>query len=130
MEHVTKTKILIFLLLMIVTGSAGQLDSLSKEILDYLWAFHPVSATYQGIHQYDTLLTDCRPTALKNRFKNINNYLKRLDAMDTLTFSTDSYVDYILLRTSLQGEIFFLDKAKSYQKNPLIYTNEAINGIY
>lgn len=128
--NMIKTMVCSLVFFSYLSGYSIQLDSLGREITEYLWFFHPVSATYQGIHRYDTSLTDYRPAAWRTRLADIRNYSKRLDAIDTLLLSTDENIDYVLLKTSLLSEIFNIEKIKTYQRNPLVYAGEAINGIY
>ncbi|MEO0226367.1 MAG: DUF885 domain-containing protein, partial [candidate division WOR-3 bacterium] len=124
-------KRIFFWALLIVSGMFGDdFNQLGSEIIEYLWRFHPVDATYKGIHKYDTLLTDFRPEVLRARFKDIKIFEQRLDRIDTLSLSVDEYIDYALLRIMLKNEIFTGESLMIYRKNPLIYVNEAIYGIY
>lgn len=118
------------ILLLFSQGSANTLDEIGSEILEQIWSFHPVGATYLGIHKYDTLLPDYSKNSLKkmlNRFKKLR---RNLDELDTLSFPVDELVDYHLLKINLTDEIFNLEMIKSYEKNPLVYIAECINGVY
>lgn len=112
------------------TGRAATLDELGSEILEEIWRFHPVDATYLGIHTHDTLLSDYSQSSLKkmlNRFKELR---QKLDELDTLSLSIDELVDYHLIKINLTHEIFKIETVNSYEKDPLIYVRECIEGVY
>ena len=119
-----------FAILLFSLASANTLDEIGSEILEQIWNFHPVDATYLGIHKYDTLLPDYSKNSLKKMLSRFKKLRQNLDELDTLSFSVDELVDYHLLKIDLADEIFDLEIMKSYRKNPLIYVTGCINSIY
>lgn len=116
-----------------LAGSAAfsmNLEQIGGEYLEELWRFHPVSATYQGVHTYDTLLADYSKGALKAAKKRFAELDRELSAVDTTVLSNNEIVDYYLIKTSIADELFSLKIIEEYKKNPLIYSNECIYGIY
>jgi hypothetical protein len=112
------------------SGQAKTVESIGKEILNEIWRFHPVGATYQGVHTYDTLLADYSENSRKKIYQRFNELKTQLDELDTLSFSIDELIDYHLLHINLLQELEPLEVTKAYEKNPLIYVNECIDGIY
>ncbi|MGB3341128.1 MAG: DUF885 domain-containing protein [bacterium] len=112
------------------TGFSMSLEQIGDEYLEELWRFHPVSATYQGVHVYDTLLADYSKNALKTMKKRLGELDQELSAVDTTALSIDNIVDYYLLKASIADELFSLKVIREYAKNPLIYSSECIYGVY
>lgn len=106
------------------------LEQIGDEYLEELWRFHPVSATNQGVHMYDTLLADYSKNALKDMKKRLTELEQELSAVDTTPLSTDDIVDYYLLKASIADELFSIEIIREYAKNPLIYSTECIYGVY
>lgn len=105
-----------FAILLFSLASANTLDEIGSEILEQIWNFHPVDATYLGIHKYDTLLPDYSKNSLKKMLSHFKKLRQNLDELDTLSFSVDELADYHLLKIDLADEIFNLEMIKSYKK--------------
>lgn len=123
-------KFIVVILLLTSSMIGLSLEQVSEEYLAELWRFHPVGATYRGVHLYDTLLADYSKKALKEMKKTFHEIEQDLFMVDTTAISEDGIVDYLLLKASITDELFSLETIKEYQKNPLIYSNECIYGIY
>jgi len=124
---------IIFIIVFFLASQAGfclSLEQISDEYLEELWRFHPVSATYQGVHMYDTLLADYSKNALKSMEKRFGQLEQELSAVDTTILSNNEIVDYYLIKAGIADELFSLQVIEEYKKNPLIYSNECIYGIY
>jgi len=119
---------LIFLLVSI--GWAVDLHSLSNEILEEIWNFHPITATHLGIHKYDNQMPDYSENSLDLRLKRFRQLRDQLTLIDTVTLSNDELVDYYLLRSYLNDEIYDLEKRSIYEQNPLLYVQTCINCVY
>jgi hypothetical protein len=71
-------KYFLIIIAVILTSSMAfsmTLEQIGDEYLEELWRFHPVSATYKGVHVYDTLLADYS----KNALKAVKKHLGELD---------------------------------------------------
>jgi uncharacterized protein (DUF885 family) len=123
---------LFVLLLIIVSLSGAETDfgRLAENVLAEIWSFYPVHATFKGIHEYDTLLADYTRSSLERRAKEVARWLAVLDTIDTLALTDDDRIDYRLLRIHLDSELFNIDTLRSYERDPLIYVSECIEGIY
>jgi hypothetical protein len=130
MKKYKNINFLLLTTLIFSTAYSVSLDEIGKEILGEIWRFHPVSATYSGIHKYDNLLPDYSKKSLRimaNRYKDLK---EKMEQIDTLALSVDELVDYHLLKIDLTDEIFKIEMIKAYEKDPLTYINECIDGIY
>lgn len=113
-----------------LSGRSASLNGIAEEILEETWRFHPVHATYKGIHDHDTLLGDYSRSALEKREKQIAGWIGVLDTIDSTQLSIDDQIDHRLLRIHLSHQLFNLRTLRSYEKDPLIYVSECIDGIY
>jgi len=109
---------------------ASDFDILANEILEEIWSFHPIAATHLGIHEYDTRMPDYSAKELHRRSRRFEQLLERLSEVDTTSLSTEERVDYSLLKASLYDEIFDLQTGRVYEKNPLLYVQSCVNGVY
>ena len=109
---------------------AQDFHALSNDILQEIWSFHPVTATHLGIHKYDGQMPDYSEKSLGQRLERFRRLSKQLDDIDTTALSEDDVVDHYLLRALLNDEIYDLQSGIVYKKNPLLYVQSCINGVY
>ncbi len=124
-----------FLLLIIALGItstcwAQDINSMSAQILEDIWSFHPIAATNLGVHKYDKIMPDYSKASLKLHLEKFKELKEQLDDLDTASLSIDDLTDYYLLRSLLRDEIFDLETGSIYEKNPLLYVQSCINGVY
>jgi len=115
---------------LVSAGWAVDLRGLSNEILEEIWSFHPVTATHLGIHKYDNQMPDYSQKSLDQRLNRFGQLRCQLAQIDTLALSIDELVDYYLLRSFLDDEIYDLEKRSIYEQNPLLYVQTCINCVY
>ncbi len=124
------TIFLLSLTLLFSVGWSITINEIGNEILEEIWYFHPVGATYLGIHKYDTLLPDYSQNTLNKMLSRFNELEKILNSIDTLTLSPDELIDYYLLKIDLFDEIFTMQMRKSYEKDPFVYVTACVYGVY
>ena len=122
--------VLFIVIFSFVAGRAVTLDEIGTEILEEIFRFHPVGATYLGVHTYDTLLADYSEITLNKKLARFQELRKVLDELDTTFLSIDQIIDYHLLKINLNYEMFNIEMIKSYDKDPLIYVRECNDGVY
>ncbi len=103
---------------------------LSAEILTSLQSFYPVTATEMGIHAYDQKLADYSAKSVKAMVSRLKQFESRLGKLKNNTFDADTRVDYQLIKSNVDVALLNLDKIAWHKKSPVVYTDEAINGIY
>ena len=103
--HFKKYATLFFVVLSVFISAAhaNNLSEFGNVIIEEIWRFHPVIATYQGIHKYDTLLGDYSKNTLKKKLSRFKELKQKLDDLDTLSLSIDDLVDHHLLRIDCQN---------------------------
>jgi hypothetical protein len=100
---------------------AAALDAFEREFFRRYFEFHPGSATYEGLHQYDTLLADMSGSALDERRRWAAGQLAVLEGMPIAGLDPDRRVDAELLRAALKGELYSLDQSRWHARDPAYY---------
>lgn len=107
-----------------------ELMRLSDEILGNLQKYYPVVATSKGIHDYDNMLTDYSSRAVKAEIAALKKLRSRLEKIKPEVLSAESRIDRKLLTSNVETALQDLDRIKWYQKNPKMYTDDVIDGIF
>jgi uncharacterized protein (DUF885 family) len=124
--------LLLFIAAMPAFGQGGNwtLSQLGQEIIENLATFSPVTATSKGMHQYDYRLPDYSKNAIKNEISRLKKFQSRLSQIKQDQLSIADQVDWKLLKSNVDIFLQNLEKIKWYQKNPYMYVDEIVNGIY
>jgi len=126
--------LLSFLILFNCTGGKSAEDRKFTEIVGRFMDWHfmtsPVSATYDGAHQYDGELDDFSSEAILKRGEAIRSFLQELNAIDTTQLSFDNKMDFKILEDELEGRLFNLEVLKPWEKSPLTYNYVIGGSIY
>lgn len=127
--------LLIFLLIIILDKNMAQenkpaLDSLANDFIETLLEFRPVSATLVGNHKYDDRLSDYSAEHINHVVKIFQGLLTEVELIDQGDLTINERIDHELLISNLKMEIFQLEQLRFWQKNPTIYVDECVQGIY
>jgi uncharacterized protein (DUF885 family) len=74
-----------------------------------------------GEHKYDDRLGDYSVAGVERQRAFYQEYLKAIDAIKVKDLSEENSVDYRILRTQLEGNLFSIDTLREYEWNPLNY---------
>ena len=105
-------------------------SKLSDEVLQNLQSFYPVRATAKGIHDYDYRFTDYSSKSIKNEISKLKKFETRLYKYQKSRLSDESRINLKLLKSNVDVALVELSKIKIYKKNPYLYIDDAVNGIY
>ncbi|MDH5684653.1 MAG: DUF885 domain-containing protein [candidate division WOR-3 bacterium] len=124
--------VIVFILLTmnLIQGTEIKLRSLAKQAFETVYDFYPVSATYVGFHQYDNRLAHYSTESVTNFVNKLQTILTEVEKINPAILSTDEQIDRELLISNLKMVIFQLKKLNHWQKNPTLYVDECIQGIY
>jgi uncharacterized protein (DUF885 family) len=111
-------------------GENTVLNEVAGEVMQTIWQFHPVDASYLGLAAYDTLLANYSKKALGDMAAQCHALNEKLEQIDTAALSVDEQIDLRLLKIQVTAELFALERTKEYEKNPLVYGNECVYGVY
>lgn len=129
--------ILIFALILSLAATAlsqskveRDLISLSEDVLKDLQKFYPVGASGKGIHDYDYLLPDFSPAAVKGEIADLKKFEQRLAKFRDKSLSARQRTDLKLLKSEVDIALHDLHKLKWHEINPYLYVQTALQGIY
>ena len=102
----------------------------ADSVIDHFARFDPVWATYQGIHNYDSLLADYSRNNVAGFVSYLENEIKLLHSVDTTGWDIDNAIDFRLLVSNVKMQLFQVKTFPYWRKSPSIYSDECIQGIY
>ncbi len=109
---------------------AADFDVMADVILKEIWDFHPIAATHLGLHEHDTRMPDYSTKALNAKLERLEQWYDDLCTIDTMLMPLERRVDYNLLKASLYDEIYDIREGRVYEKNPLLYVQACVYGVY
>jgi uncharacterized protein (DUF885 family) len=110
------------------TSADKRFEELANKFLAEYLELNPETATQLGEHRYDARLTDYSLAGVARQRAFNELYLKALNAIPLKELSTQNSVDYRIMRTQLEGNLFAYDQLREYEWNPLTYN--VSGGIY
>jgi len=91
---------------------------------------YPVRSSGAGLHTWDNRLTDYSPEKIAQRAQHVHSLLEKVRAMETLHWSKDDRIDWILFRAQLEDADFANRVLKFEETNPQVYVRECTEGIF
>ncbi|MEW5922788.1 MAG: DUF885 family protein, partial [Candidatus Zixiibacteriota bacterium] len=124
----------ITILTLSTTMAQSKLDEnftkLSQEILQNLQSFYPVHSTSHGIHEYDYRFTDYSMKSINSEIAALKKFETRIYKYQKSSLSPENQIDLKLLKSNVDVALAELNKTKFYNRNPYIYIDDAVSGIY
>jgi uncharacterized protein (DUF885 family) len=91
---------------------------------------YPVGSSNEGLHTWDSKLTDYSLASVMSRRQHVRNLLARVKAMPTASWQKDDRIDWLLFRSELEGVAFF-DRVMDFEEtDPQVYVDECTNAIF
>lgn len=107
-----------------------RLDELIRQFVAEYAAWAPSTATYIGIHDYDTALEDRNRITIQNREKELESFRHALSTVIESSLDDEHRVDLLAFRHLVQREIFELTDLRAWATNPMYYTEILSNAVY
>ncbi len=105
--------------------STGRGDSafsqFSETFLKSWLDWRPQSAVSLGFHAYDKQVTDYSKASIDAELSRLKDYRTKLGALDTAGLSARAFIDYRILRSAIDNEIFNFEDMQVYARNPMTY---------
>ncbi|MBN1504925.1 MAG: DUF885 domain-containing protein [Candidatus Eisenbacteria bacterium] len=106
-----------------VTREDSLFVNLAKEYFAWSYSVNPVSATYNGVHDFDGELPDLSPEATVQRETMTAHTLQELVSdIDQSHLSTVHRYDYEILKRHLEESLFNMRELRAWEKSPIYYT--------
>src|SRR3954469_3104688 len=110
-------------------GDAAFKRMADEYITEYL-AWRPQTGTSLGFHQYDGKVTDFSRASLDSELARLKSFDARLARLNPATLTKKGSLDYRLLRSAINREIFSFTEMRVYSDNPMTYATVLDVNIY
>jgi uncharacterized protein (DUF885 family) len=112
------------------TATPATLRKLADDYYNWRNQNYPVFSSDNGLHTWDTKLTDYSPVAIAARRTRVVQLLAQVNRMRTDKWKKDDQIDWLLFRAQLEGPVFF-DRVMDFEhSDPQTYVNECSNSIF
>ena len=91
---------------------------------------YPVASSDQGLHTWDSRLTDHSASARSARRARVSALIAQVQGMEASTWPRDDQVDRLLFLAQLEGADFFDRVLERPETDPQVYVDECANAIF
>ncbi|MDB4061678.1 DUF885 domain-containing protein [Vicingaceae bacterium] len=113
-----------------VTNSIAEgqdFEKFKSEFIDSMWNMNPISASFQGMHDFDEKLPIPNEARSQSELNFAEVWLNKLGAFDYSQLTDYDKIDYHLIEDDLKNTFFYLNDFKSGEWNPSSYN---LGGIF
>ena len=112
------------------SNADANFNQLSEDYLKGYLDWRPANGTGLGFHQYDGKVTDLSKASIAAELVRLKDFDQKFAALDTAAMSTQVFMDYRLLRSSIKNEISGFEDTQPLFKNPMSYAGAIDVSIY
>ncbi len=94
----------------------------TRKFLDYYFQSSPVSATWIGVHDYDSEIDDISIEAIERQTETLKSFRDELSQIDKTKLTSTNSIDARILEESITESIFYNEELREYEWNPMLYT--------
>jgi uncharacterized protein (DUF885 family) len=105
-------------------------DQLSAEFFDLYYMYHPPHATRQGLHAYDHSLGHYHRDEIEATLKGMKAVQAQVAAIHPDEMDAAHALDYPVLTTRMKREIYWIEKWRFWENNPLFYKDILTEGCF
>lgn len=105
-------------------------QELCRETLDFYWRFSPVSATFMGVHDFDTELDDISRDFILQGIADYKTLLAKLERVDAGTLTKPERIDLQLLVNNLRAAARGLEEYRLWEKDPAGPVQLGLYGVF
>ena len=107
-----------------------QYDQISEQFFDTLYTYWPPHATRQGFHQYDRSLGHYNREEIEATLDKMKKLQSELAMIDPGVLDHMHALDYPVLATRIKREIYWIEKWRFWERNPLFYQDIIVDGNF
>ncbi|MBN2387104.1 MAG: DUF885 domain-containing protein [Anaerolineales bacterium] len=105
-------------------------DRISDQFFETLYTYWPPHATRQGFHEYDRSLGRYGRQEIEATLRKMKGLQAELAGIDPQELDHLHALDYPVLATRMKREIYWIEKWRFWERNPLFYKNVIVEGIF
>jgi len=103
--------------------SAEPLQHFVTHYLAWLHESNPTLATFDGVHAHDDHLDDLSRGAIDESVRRLNDFGRRLAAINPDSLTADEKLDRPWLELSIKGRVHELESIRTWERNPHHYAD-------
>ena len=103
------------------TVEVQDLEKFKSDFIDAMWQMNPISASYQGVHDYDNQLPIPNEERKQLQLQFATDWLNKLRVFDYETLSEADKIDFHLIEDDLSNTEFYGNEFKGGEWNPSSY---------
>ncbi|MDA9072171.1 hypothetical protein N9J85_00615, partial [bacterium] len=103
------------------TVEVQDFEKFKSDFIDAMWQMNPISASYQGVHDYDNQLPIPNEERKQLQLQFATDWLNKLRAFDYETLSEADKIDFHLIEDDLSNTEFYVNEFKGGEWNPSSY---------
>jgi uncharacterized protein (DUF885 family) len=103
--------------------SAEPLPHFVSHYLAWLHETQPTLATFDGVHTHDDHLDDLSRASIDESTRRLNDFGRRLAAINPDTLTADEKLDRPWLELSIKARTHELDAVRTWERNPHLYAD-------
>lgn len=97
-------------------------NSFKERFLKSYFDFHPGTAVYLGLHEYDSEVPDFSKENREKALALFRDYKDELNELGVNDLSRDEKFDYDIAHWIIDSYFFDTEEIRSYENNPMVYT--------
>jgi hypothetical protein len=105
-------------------------DRLSDEFFKIYYTYYPVHATRQGLHVFDDSLGHYRRDEINETLQQMKAVQAQVATIDPKQMDHLHVLDHPVLTTRMKREIYWVEKWRFWENNPLFYKDVIIEGMF
>jgi len=106
-----------------------ELEQFSNDFLDWYYSTYPITATWIGIHDYDSRMNEVSLESIAKNRAALEKFQLRLSNFHPDKFSIENKIDYKILAGVIDEELFMLTQVKPHEWNPVNYVQSVGSAI-
>ncbi|HTE00717.1 MAG TPA: DUF885 domain-containing protein [Mucilaginibacter sp.] len=105
-------------------------QKLTEDFLPKYLAWRPAFGVALGFHEYDGKVTDVSKASVDKELARLKDFVLTLGTIDTASLSPQMFLDYRMLRSNINEEIFTFEDIGQFTNNPMTYAGGIDVSIY
>jgi uncharacterized protein (DUF885 family) len=101
---------------------AENFNSFKEKFLKTYFDLHPGTASYLGLHEYDSEVPDFSKESIENSIRLFTEFQSELANIDAKEFTRLEKFDHAIIKWTIDSYLFDAEEIRSHENNPMVYT--------
>lgn len=101
---------------------AENFNSFKEKFLKTYFDLHPGTASYLGLHEYDSEVPDFSKESIENSISLFKEFQSEISSIDSKEFTRIEKFDHAIIKWTIDSYLFDATEIRSHENNPMVYT--------